>query len=237
MLLLGLDIETSDCPHERDPENRTAIIEVGAVLYDWKKKTPVEIMNFLVRPYHKRFKLNRFVKDLTGITDQMLKDHGHDIKEVLATLAKLARKADYMVGHNGREFDQMMIEKESKRFNIDFPEKIMIDTLKDIHYPDTCKYKNLTYLAGYHGIIAGQHRALFDVFTMMNLLALYDVKKIISKMESSKKLIKAERGRDRELLKSFGFNWNRSKRRWEKEIFSWEYQRLKKNLPFRIKMA
>jgi DNA polymerase-3 subunit epsilon len=232
LLLLGIDFETTMCSSENNYDG-TFIIEVGAALYDWDTKAPVEILSTLIKPYDDRMKVAPFITDLTGISMNMLNKHGSSIKPVLKKLITMAKKADYLVAHNGRDFDKKILLNECERAGLKFPEIPLIDTLKDIDYPNTCKYKNLTYLAGYHQIMGGGHRAIFDVFTMMKVLSLYNLDKAINNTSRIKiKLIARLTGEEARDAKKIGFRYDPSVGGWVKKIKKFELEELKKSINF-----
>ncbi|MGM0606773.1 MAG: 3'-5' exonuclease [Candidatus Muiribacteriota bacterium] len=232
MLLLGIDFETTLCSSENNYE-KTFIIEAGAALYDWETKVPVEIISSLIKPYDKRIKVNGFITELTGISMSMLKKHGHSIKPVLKKISSMAKKSDFIVGHNIRDFDNKILLKECKNFDIDFPQRPCIDTLKDVNYPKVCKYKNLTYLSGFHGIIGGGHRAVFDVFSMMKILTNYNIKEVIENSKKAKiKIVARLEGAEAGRAKKLGFKYNPSKGYWAKKIKKIDFEKMKSELKF-----
>ncbi|MCK9223920.1 MAG: 3'-5' exonuclease [Candidatus Muirbacterium halophilum] len=232
MLLLGIDLETTMA----DASNEgTRILEIGAVLYDWDLKQHVDIFNPLIKPYGQNFHIDSFVTRLTGINMKMLRDHGINIKVALRKLIRMAEKADFLVAHNGRLFDKKVLIKECEKFDLEFPEKFMIDTLVDIDYPPTCKYKNLTYLAGFHSILPGGHRALSDVMTMIEVLKRYDFQKTIKNTGKVKiKVITKNPEKDRRTAISMGFKWDRHRRYWHRKYSRDEWKEVKDKLTFEV---
>ncbi len=205
MLLLGLDLETGG--EFNASGDRNFIIEIGMVLWDTDFGQPVEIFSVLVdndRP------VSPEAAEYTGISDALLKKHGSkpDIR-VLNPVKALLEKADYIVAHNGRDFDRPLMEDFFSRQSHRMPVKPWIDTLYDVDYPRNCTSRNLTYLAGFHGILNSfPHRAVTDVLTMLTVLSRYDIASVIANASNPRLIVKAEVGfSEREKAKAKRFNW------------------------------
>ena len=219
MLLLGLDLETggefnASC-------DRNFIIEIGLVLWDTDFGQPVEIYSVLIdndRP------ISPEAAEYTGMSDALLKRHGSkpDIR-VLNPIRDLMNKADYIVGHNGREFDRPLMETFFGQQSHRMPAKPWIDTLYDVDYPRNCTSRNLTYLAGFHGILNSfPHRAVTDVLTMLTILSRYDLSEIIANANHPRLVVKAEVGfSDRDKAKAKRFSWESAGKGTGKYAKSW----------------
>ena len=186
MLLLGIDLETGgsfDAPKEDN-----FITEIGACLWDTNHgpvKMFSEILN-LGKPICKE------AEEYTGITDRMKLDYG--INEMIhpqifrtktQELFYFMTKADYIVAHNGLEFDKPILMQFLKSIGIQMPDKTWIDTMIDVPYPKNCTSRSLTYLAGHHLILnCFPHRAITDVLTMMTILMKYDLSEVIKCAET-----------------------------------------------------
>ncbi|MFW5782826.1 MAG: hypothetical protein ACOCWO_06005, partial [Candidatus Muiribacteriaceae bacterium] len=94
-------------------------------------------------------------------------------------------------------------------------------------------YKNLTYLAGYYNILSGGHRAIFDVFTMMNVLAMFDIRKVINNIGRIKiKVITADPQKDRKQAIKLGFKWDQHRKYWHRKYTMEEFKKIKETIPF-----
>jgi hypothetical protein len=84
-----------------------------------------------------------------------------------------------------------------------------IDTLTDIPYPAEISTRKLSYLAADHGFINPfQHRALFDVLTMLNVLSRYELGAILEFQQIPWVTIQANVSYDdRMLAKEARFFW------------------------------
>src|SRR5690349_19859099 len=109
--------------------------------------------------------------ELTGITDEMLKKRGVYPGKALDQLTRLMNEADYVVAHNGANFDKPIYRMECQRHSITASGKPWIDSRTDVPYPSKIKARKLTHLAAEHGFANPfQHRALFDCLTMLKIL-------------------------------------------------------------------
>lgn len=205
MLLLGLDLETGGAFNS--PLENNFITEVGLVLWDTEFSQPVDLLALLFKP-------DRPVApesvEYTGISDELLARHGHpaDIR-ILQPIAKLMNKADYIVAHNGREFDRPLIEAAFTRFGLKMPMTPWLDTQYDVDYPRNCVSRSLIYLAGFHGMVNPfRHRAVTDVLTMFTILSRYDIAQVIANSQRKWLVVQANVSYDeREKAKEKGFRW------------------------------
>lgn len=231
MLLLGLDFETTwETPV--DP-NEARIIEVGAVLYDWERRSPTAIMsNFVTVP---KEKIVPELTQLTGILPDDM-DNGLPLEIALRGLNTLVEEADYVVAHNGNYFDKPVYESECRRQNIDPIKKPWVDTRSDILYPDHIKTRKLSHLAAEHGFANPfAHRALFDVMTMFKVMENYDLQEIIKRSQESTHLLTARvTYEDRQLAKDRGYFWNAEEKKWQKEVKQSEVAKEQNEAPFQV---
>jgi DNA polymerase III subunit epsilon len=205
MLLLGLDLETGGAFNA--PADTNFITEIGLVLWDTEFAQPVDFLSLLIKP-------NQPVApesvEYTGITDELLARHGQpaDIR-TLQPIAKLMSKADYIVAHNGREFDRPLLDAAFTRFNLKMPATPWLDTQYDVDYPRNCRSRSLIYLAGFHGMVNPfAHRAITDVLTMFTILNRYDIQQVIANSQRKWLIVQANVGYDeREMAKEKGFRW------------------------------
>ncbi len=236
-LVLGIDLEgINENLLERGLNLAVdRVIEVGAVLWDFKKHAPLQILSELIDEAD-RLPISDEVKDLTGIDDEMLrdwglkKDHTHLL---LKNLQGFMKRADYIMAHNGINYDIPMLGAMFKRHGLEMPEKVWIDTARDIIYPKKFHLRNMASLEHAHGFINPfPHRAVTDVLSMFKIAMNYDFQEIVKLAESPKvKIIaklRAPNWKDPNEVDQFnvlknrvaksGFRWNPSKKEWSKEV-------------------
>lgn len=205
MLLLGIDLETGGTFNGTLETN--FITEIGIVLWDTEFSQPVDLLSVLLKPDQP---VSPESAEYTGISNEMLKSHGRpaDIR-TLQPIAKLMKKADYVVAHNGREFDRPLIEAAFSKFGLKMPTTPWLDTHYDVDYPRNCVNRNLIYLAGFHGMVNPfSHRAVTDVLTMFAILTRYDIQQVIANSQRKWLIVQANVSYDeREKAKEKGFRW------------------------------
>lgn len=146
------DLETTglDC-------NQNKIIEIGALKY--KNNELIDKFNILINPQEK---LSKKITDITGITDDMLKDCD-TIHDVLPKFINWIEDFT-LIAHNG-SFDLGFIEAKIKELNLEMIQNKNIDTLylsrKWIN--DTENHK-LETLKKHFKLDYNSHRALEDCY-------------------------------------------------------------------------
>lgn len=226
MLLLGIDFETGGS--FENPLTENWITEVGAVLWDTEKKTPVRMMNTLVN----QNKLSSpEAIEYTGIDNEMLNEHGIPLDTALKGLLKLAEKADYIVAQNGLMFDRPLLAQELYSLGLAerTPKQLWLDTTCDVNYPANCRNSNLTYLAGFHLILnCFPHRAVTDVLTMLAVLDKYDIHEVIKNASEPTFLVRALTNfEQKDLAKKAGFYWEPKDKLWLKNMRKSKYEQAK----------
>ena len=159
-----LDIETTGLSAEKDN-----IIEVGAI----------EIRNGeIAREFGRLIRYNgivpEIVKDMTGINENMLKEKGDDISEVLKELFEFISGKAVLI-YNA-PFDLGFLEKEAERNGLEFPYINSKDLLTEARNKiDKLENYKLDTVAGYLGVCGKQkHRAvddckyLYEVYAKLN---------------------------------------------------------------------
>lgn len=159
-----LDIETTGLSAEKDN-----IIEVGAI----------EIRNGeIAREFGRLIRYNgiipEIVKDMTGINENMLKEKGDDISEVLKELFEFISGKAVLI-YNA-PFDLGFLEKEAERNELEFPYINSKDLLTEARNKiDKLENYKLDTVAGYLGVCGKQkHRAvddckyLYEVYAKLN---------------------------------------------------------------------
>ncbi|MDE0119178.1 MAG: 3'-5' exonuclease [Bdellovibrionales bacterium] len=225
MYLLGIDLETTGI----DPSS-SDIIEIGYMIWDTNLSCPVKCGSYLI-------KINDIlpeeIKNLTGIRDNYLNEFGIELKQAIVLLSDLARKCDFLVGHNAVEFDRKYLSKACKEYSIEFPQKYWIDTMIDIPYPNSIKTRKLDYLAVEHNIsVVVAHRAVFDIRTTMQILSKYDIHKIIERAKTGFiKLIAKVSYEDRAKASTQGFKWDSKNKIWFKVLRIYDAKNIQFDFP------
>ena len=212
MYVLGIDIETTGLSPDNDN-----IIELGAVVWDTEVDKPVAMMNHLLSIGDKKLS-NKIIK-LTNITDIDLDTFGIDEIAALNELLKLAEKCDYMVAHNGNDFDKKFIDNALNKHDLTL-DKPWIDTLYDVPYSEDITSKKLTNLASHYDCSTEfAHRALFDVLMMLQVCSYFDWQDIIELQKiTTITMIANVDYDDRDKAKSEGFYFDRKTKKWKKNI-------------------
>lgn len=208
MKILGLDLETTGLSTSDDQ-----IIEIGAVLWDWERNLPVEILSQLVQIDGE---VPSEITELTGISNEDLSNHGQSLEVVLKELKRMAKFSSYLVAHNGTQFDQIFLEREwslQSELRIELP---WLDTSHDLPFPAKIGTRKLSYLAAEHGFLNPfSHRAVFDVLTMLKVLAQYRHEDVLKLQSSPLRRVVAQVSYEgREQAKGAGFRWDPVQRHW-----------------------
>lgn len=212
MKILGLDFETTGLEPKAD-----RVLEVGLVLWDAEKKKPEALDTFLVI---QTATISEEITQLTGITSEKIYKHGITPLQAFTKINNLAVHADYICGHNGRNFDKLFLEEEFKRIGIPPLRHHWLDTLEDLPNMEKFTSKKLDHLACEHGFLNPfPHSALSDVLTMFKILEKYDIQEVIKYSLEESILVRAVVSYDdRELAKKRGFRWEPEKKIWVKKI-------------------
>lgn len=176
MKLLFFDIETTGFSRKYD-----YIIELAGIIYNTETKEEEAVFHEYVKP-KKRIPIH--ITEITGITNQMVADKKPEI-DVLRDFIKFIEEhqPEQYVGHNLDAFDLLWLKEKSLFFELSFPDKATIDTLKVARKKKAPTSKvtakgNPSYtqesIAGAYGIIYEAHsaiadvRALIEIFEKMN---------------------------------------------------------------------
>jgi DNA polymerase-3 subunit epsilon len=169
-----IDVETTGGSPSID-----RIIEIAVIVYDGVNV--IEQYSSLVNP---RRNIDKYVTQLTGITDKMVKSAPafEDIQDKILELTE----GNIFVAHNVK-FDYGMIRSEYKRIGVDFVRKhIDTVTLSQKVLPGFTSYSLGSLCDSLGIIIENRHRALGDAEATVKLLD------IILKQSTSKKHIEIE---------------------------------------------
>jgi len=243
MLILGLDFETTG-----KNVNRDNIVEIGAVLWDTVRNSPVQIYSEMLwyeEIWNGATATPETIEQITKISSEDLIKYGISPKDGLSKLKQIMSTTDLAaaVAHNGNEFDKPLLLANAKRWDIELPEISWIDTMTDIPYEPHIQTRKLTHLASDHGFVNPfAHRAIFDVLTMLKVLQNYDIEWLIKlSKEPSVTLIAnttppwEDGGKSNEEAKSRGFRFNSENKKWVKSVKESQVQLEKSLATFSIR--
>ena len=99
MKVLGIDVETTGLSTTKDQ-----IVELGLVLWDWERKTPLIMQSLIRRP---SIPMNPQAAKITGIKPEDF-DHAYPDDFIQKIFSSMIDKADYFMAHNAR-FDKSFV--------------------------------------------------------------------------------------------------------------------------------
>lgn len=177
MKIMFIDFETQGLPHNSN------ITEVGFVTYTLSPGNYSLDKEFSSLVWDSSYlPQNKEIIELTGITDEMLKNEGKTQLSIIELILKETIDVDYVFAHNAA-FDQGIFNEKVARFGKSVNPKRWVCTLNEIPYDKKFKCRKLSHLAYDHGIIVDPstlHRALDDVKLLARLiLEKYSVPEII----------------------------------------------------------
>jgi DNA polymerase-3 subunit epsilon len=153
---------------------------------------------------------------LTGLTDDILKEFGTPPAPNLEWLDEFVEKhhVDYIVAHNGENFDKPLLYAELSRNGVagDRLRRLpWIDTRTDIPFPTEPDSRRLRHLALDCGFINPfEHRAIFDVLTMLRVLGHYPIQDVLEYQKIPFTTVRALVSyQDREQAKSQRYSWEK----------------------------
>lgn len=214
MIVCGVDFETTGLDPEKD-----SIIEVGAVLFDWDKKLPLQIHSQLMDRSDEQRDWTMVAK-LTGITPEILKKHGVTGVQPMMMLEEMINRSDAIMAHNAQfdmAFRHQWLRQNGMQNKLSIP---VLDSMADVPYTCEERSRRLGHLAAAHGFLNPfPHRALFDVMTMLKVASHYSLDEIIARSKSPTIRIRALVSYDdRQKAKDAGFQWDGPMRVWVKDI-------------------
>lgn len=242
--LLGIDFETTGLDTGTD-----RIIEVGAVIWDTDLGRPLVTINHFVHDV--TFPpIAEAASKVNGISAEMLSEFGEIPILVYTNLDHICKKhkVEYLVAHNGENFDKPILMAELSRLG-SAPDRFIalrstpwIDTRTDIPFTVEPSSRRLNHLAADLGFVNPfQHRAVFDVLTMLRVLANYDINAVLEYQKIPFVTMQACVGyEDRQLAKDQRFSWEqigdkRYPKMWVKRIKANLLDIEKNNCKFPIK--
>jgi len=236
-LVLGIDLEGINDNLLENGVNldKDRVTEIGAVVWDYEIHQPVHILSQLIDEKD-RLALSPEVIELTGITEKMLKNWGKkgaEIKTTLLHLADLMNTCQYIMAHNGKQYDLPMLREMFHRYGVEFPPTVWIDTYSDIEFPKKIFNKSMAGLEHAHGFINPfPHRAVTDVLSMLKIASHYSIPRMAKMAESPTVVIVAkldapnwknanqveEFNKIKHKVSRARFRWNAHKKLWTKEV-------------------
>jgi len=236
MHLLIIDFETTGLDFEIDE-----VIEYGGVVWDTDRSIPLKIFGDFVEP--KKLIPSEITK-LTGISQDDVDRYGRDPQEMMRDISNMAEKyrVKYFVAHNA-DFDRTFLEKYVNDKDSPNAYKAMLDiewicTKKDIPFKDEMGRGELLTMAAKHGFLNPfSHRACTDSLTAAKLLSFYTMDEIMKFRESPMlKVISLAPFDQKDEVKSHGFYWNPTTKKWARELreIVFDQEKSKWNFKYRI---
>lgn len=243
--LLGIDFETTGFDTGKD-----RITEIGAIVWDTDTGSPILIRQILLLDEPMRDKFTpetvEMMKRVSNITPEMLEEFGESPMSALMELEQMCRlsRVEYIVAHNGENFDKPMLMSELQRHQVEAPtlRKLpWIDTRTDLPFeeePDSRKLKHLALDCGF--INPFPHRAVFDVAAMLKVLAHHDINKVLEYTKIPFVTVYAAVDyKDRQLAKDRRFSWEKIgeqtyPKKWVKRIKENKLEEERRNAPFPV---
>ena len=149
MKILILDTETTGLPTERnapfwETEKWPYIVQLSYILYDLDANAVTVEHDFIVK-MKEEIKISPESIKIHGITNEISRKRGHDIKDVLDIFHICLEQATYVVAHN-LSFDKTLMMAEYKRNNLPnnfSSEKIYYCTMKKSK--ELCNFSAVNY--------------------------------------------------------------------------------------------
>lgn len=236
-IICGIDLEGMNVDLEFSGPNleKDRVIEIGAVLWDTEFNQPVKQISELVLEEGKP-PISQEVFELTGISDELLENwgaKGKDIETIMLQLKQLMERADYIVAHNGTNYDKPMLGAMFNRYGIPMPDILWIDSFLDIEFPARIRQKSMAMLEHSHGFINPfPHRALTDVMSLLKIISNYDLDRMVklakSPMVTLVAVLNPPNWSNQKELNEFNqkkskvsraqFKWNPENKTWSKRV-------------------
>lgn len=210
--LLAIDIETTGLDWTKDK-----ILEIGWVIKDWQMPKHLGTGSYFVKEDGQDvFTVTKEITKLTGVTEAVWKAYAHDLTFVAGRIGEDIRRfgVDYIVAHNGGDFDRPFLTEVFKRGAVDGVALFnlpWLDTRSDIQYPESFGNRSLINVAAHLGFINPfPHSALFDAATCLKVIDHYELPDIIERAASQWVFIEAIVTFDhRQKAKSAKYSWEK----------------------------
>ncbi len=230
MRILAFDLETTGLNIGTD-----RITEIGYALYDAGNPIPMQVRSNFIKQEQP---LSDLIKELTGITDELLAEFGRDRAEVLEEFIDDLHKwkVELCVTHNGLYFDIPFIEAELKACNLILPPLPQADTKIDLPMEKELKHTNLVNMAAEHGFLNPfPHRAVFDALTCGKLFMQYPLSKILEVVHSPIVEVRAVVSYDdKDKAKAAGYFWDGPRKYWLKRMRLANFEKERNKCNFQV---
>lgn len=245
MRALGLDFETTGFDTAND-----RVTEVGIILWDVELKRSLLIESTFLNDDGIRAKCtpetNAMMERVSGVTPAMLEEFGKNPKEVFELVDQLCikHKVNYIVAHNGENYDKPLLMAELSRHDATAPflrSLPWIDTRTDLPHtvePDSRKLKHLALDAGF--INPMPHRAVFDVATMLRILSTFDFSSVVTYSKIPFVTVQAIVAyEDRQKAKDKRYSWEKIgektyPKKWVKQVKEDQLAKEQAECPFKV---
>jgi len=217
MLMLGIDLETSGID-----KKTSNILEIAYVLKRVGEKRPwLTRAEFIYDPSWGDNFIPKEASLVNGIHPDHCKRFGVPLSSVAREINGLIKshRVDCIVAHNGRDFDLPFLMHHIGGLSTDHWDHIkacpLLDTMRDIEYPKSCKSRSLAYLCADHGFLIGNaHSALYDTLATLRLAECYDVEAALANAREPSSVYKAntknpwdDNNVSKDRAKACGFSW------------------------------
>lgn len=177
------DLETTgfnpkSCDKDGEPRTPDVPIQISAI----KCCLEVENNNIAIREeevFDRYININRplppEIVDITGITDEFLKEHGDDEKDVYRCWTDFLVDVSFVSGYNSN-FDISFVDYMAQRYGGEFEPRTNLDVMKMArHFIPKSYIPNykLGTVAEFYGVDAKFHNAMEDVRATKELLEIF----------------------------------------------------------------
>jgi len=206
MRVCGIDVETTGLDIQKE-----RITELGYVLWETDTNTPLLIRNVILKDQEVIDRTTPEIVNITGITADIIQEFGTSPRNALGSLRSdmLAYQPEYMVAHNGENFDRPLLQNEFERHGVPWMDTPWIDTRHDLPFDKEPDSHKLKYMAADMGFINPfPHRAVTDVLTMLKVMGQFDFGRVLAYSAIPWVVIRALVSfDDRQLAKDRRFSW------------------------------
>lgn len=217
MKILAIDLETTGLP---DNEEAT-VTEVSYALWDTEMCRLVNSRSYMIDITLRDLSVPEEITKLTGITTEMLKQHGVKHSFMIEDLLHQMNTCDALMARNA-EFDKGFVAREMKTAGAEMPDKPWICTKNDVEYPDHVTGRSQSHIAADHGFVNPfPHWAIGDVLTMLRIHQVgdYGWETPLAMAKSPLVRVVANVSFDRkDEAKDLGFGWEPKAKKWFKDI-------------------
>lgn len=215
-LVMGFDFETTGFDNKKD-----RIIEVGAVVWDWERKAPLQMLSQICWQDSIPPKLSQEIQDVTGIIDSDIQQFGTATSHALEQLMLMSMGCEAVFAHNF-PFDDGFLMAECERLGMKYQLRgTKVDTVTDCPYNHIKhKSKSLTHLCATHGFLNPfAHRAVTDALAMMTVASNYDLDVILERAQSPNVTMVARVSfEQKDKAKAAGFHWQPESKEWTRKM-------------------